>query len=314
MDISRAVDRCMTFALDSNKSPHTVRIYRRALDLFLSMLRDQKIKPDESIQRITMEQFIDFPSWLNRQGFSRQTLAAYMAGSRFFLDWMILEHLIEPTYAETTRYGMAMRMVNKKRESRLPREPKQGYLEKMIEAVYLLPEPSPRKERNIALILLLATSGCRNEEASRLKIGDIDLVDGSARIIGKGNKERMIFFSQSTAEAMKTYWKARGGAAPHQYAFWRHDRAESEKTHQSHVNTNTIRNIVDDVAAIAGIPKGQFTPHYFRHAFATRMLEQTGNLVLVKGLLGHASVTTTERYTHEAQRDLQEAHRRAFPS
>lgn len=311
MDIQTATNRCIGTSADRAKN--TARMYRRALDLFCQMLVEHGIQTTDGLEQISMEAFIDFPGWLvQSQGFSKATRNAYVSGVKYFLDWLILQGVLEPTYGETVRYQKAVERAGKKQETRLPREPKEGAVQKIQAAVRLLPLPSPIRERNIALIELLASSGCRNSEAAALKVSSIDLDECSARIVGKGNKEQILYFSAVCAEALQVYWRARGGANRAQYAFWRHDDAESEKTHHSHINTNTVRNIVDAAAAMAGIPKGQFTPHYFRHAFATRMLQATGNPILVKELLGHASVTSTERYTHTSRDELRDAHHRVF--
>ena len=311
MDIQTATNRCIGASADRAKN--TVRMYRRALDLFYQMLSGRGIQTTDALDRITMDPFIDFPGWLvQAHGFSKATRTAYVSGAKYFLDWLILQGALEPTYGESVRYQKAVERAGKKQETRLTREPKEGAVQKMQAAVRLLPLSSPIRERNIALIELLASSGCRNSEAATLKLSTIDLEECSAQIVGKGNKERILYFSQTCAEALRVYWRARGGVNPSQFAFWRHDDGESEKTHKEHINTNTVRNIVDATAAMAGIPKGQFTPHYFRHAFATRLLQATGNPILVKELLGHASVTSTERYTHTSRDELRDAHHRVF--
>ena len=129
---------------------------------------------------------------------------------------------------------------------------------------------------------------------------------------GKGGKERYVFFTRQTSDALQGYWSARGFSGKKDPAFSRHDKGSSLKTGsaKNHLSTATIRNVVKGCAVLAGLD--HFTPHWFRHAFAIKMLKDTGNLAMVQDLLGHASPTTTRIYAQVSEQTKQKLHRQVF--
>ena len=290
----------------STRSFNTARTYRFALNAFMEFLVSQGVSETSPIEILNMEQFIRFPAWLAINKYSKKTINVYIAGAKYFLNWLVINGTISPNYSETLRYEMAVKQVNRKRESRLPRTPEKGAVEKIIDAVKSLNEPTPRKERNIAIILLLVTTGCRNNEVVQLRIKDIDLTGHKALVVGKGNKERRVFFNSEAAEALDKYWTVRGFREKNHPAFARHDKGTGKKIQK--LTTTSVRNIVDEVTAVAGLDKGTFTPHYFRHAFAIKMLQETHDLALVQDLLGHSSPASTRVYAKIYPDDLEKAH------
>jgi site-specific recombinase XerD len=306
MIVSEAMNLSYESAI-STRSYNTAKTYRFALNAFIEFLGSQKLAGTSLIEELNMEQFIRFPAWLAANKYSKKTINVYVAGAKFFLDWLVINGTISPDYSETLRYEMAVKQVNRKRESRLPRTPEKGAVEKIIEAVKSLNEPTPRKERNIALVLFLVTTGCRNNELVQLRIKDIDLNGHKALVIGKGNKERRVFFNTEAADAIDNYWTARGFREKNHPAFARHDKGTGKKIQK--LTTTSVRNIVDEITAVAGLDKGTFTPHYFRHAFAIKMLQETHDLALVQDLLGHSSPSSTRVYAKIYPDDLEKAHK-----
>jgi integrase/recombinase XerD len=306
MILSEAMNLSYESAI-SIRSFNTAKTYRFALKAFLEFLATQNIPDASPIEEINMEHFIRFPAWLAANKYSKKTINVYVAGVKFFLDWLVINGTISPDYSETLRYEMAVKQVSRKRESRLPRTPEKGAVEKIIGVIKSINEPTPRKERNIALILFLVTTGCRNNEVVQLRIKDIDLNGHKALVIGKGNKERRVFFNSAAAEALDKYWKVRGFREKNHPAFARHDKGTGNKIQK--LTTTSVRNIVDEVTAVAGLDKGTFTPHYFRHAFAIKMLQETHDLALVQDLLGHSSPASTRVYAKIYPDDLEKAHK-----
>jgi site-specific recombinase XerD len=307
MDIQEMIAKCKrSVFLDRAKS--TAKNYNCGLRVFSHYLESCDLSPTLSISCLTTDHFIRFPGWLLENSSSNKVAAVYLSAMKYLLDKMVIEGYIEPTYSETIRLKQAMEACRKKRERVLPHTPPKGAIEKMIAAGHQINEPSPRKERDLALILFLATSGCRNEEVTHLSIKDLDLAERSAIVIGKGSKERKAFFSQETVEALRQYWSSRGSAEKSNPVFARHDKGAGKKILP--LSTTTVRDIVHQVALIAGVEN--FIPHQFRHGFAITMLHETGNLALVQDLLGHASPNTTRVYAKIYPEELREAHREVF--
>lgn len=309
MDINKAIAKC-TLTAYATRSANTAKAYEHGIAHFIESIRDS-IQSHEEITTLTISEFIDFPSWLAMQGYSKQTIGVYSSGAKFFLEWLIIEgHIEPPDFRQTLRFQLAYKTVMRKQEHKMPRFPKKGEIEKMLDAVLTMNTPPPVHERDIALIFLLYSTGCRNNEIVQLDVGDIDLKNQTTVVTGKGNKERRVFFHNDTAEYLATYWMTRHASNPNDPAFCRHDRGAGKKVLR--LTSTTVRNIVNDVAKVAGIDPGLFSPHYFRHAFAIKMLQQTGNLALVQDLLGHASPNSTRVYAKIYPEELQKAHKEVF--
>jgi site-specific recombinase XerD len=309
--ITQALDYCIDQAR-LERSANTVKTYRLATDVFRAYLSKNNIDCDKtSVADLPPALFIRFPGWL-MENHTRHTAAVYMAGVVYVWKWLIIEGWLKPDYSESVRLEKAIEMARFNRGDNKPKTPVKGYAEKMIEAVVIMNEPEPRKARDIALVLFLSSSGCRNSEAVNLLIKDIDLDVRQAFIRnGKGDKDRNAYFSEESADAMRDYWKERGYQNPNDPVFTRHDKGAGKKKHKP-ITSSTVRNIINDVSALAGIAKGQFTPHSFRHSFAIRALDKTGNLALVQDLLGHASPQTTRIYAEIYEDDLRAAHHDIF--
>lgn len=289
---------------------NTVTSYRKGLRRFLAFLEEEKnIKPNADITLLNVDHFIAYPSWL-MLNYTKQTSGVYSTAAKALLNHMIISKHITTTYDDKVRIDMAYKRISQRQETKLPRWPQKGDVEKMLAIVHTYNEESPRKERNIALLELLASSGARISEVINLDIKDVELVKLSAIVIGKGNHERWIYFNQTTASALTDYWKARKSMAPNDPVFGRHDRGAGKKV--GRLTTTSARNIVKDIATIAGIDPSKFSPHYFRHAFAIRVLNETGDLALTQDLLGHKDPKVTREYAKIYDDDLQEAHRRIF--
>ena len=291
----------------SNKSVHTKRAYRNGLRVFVGYLQKKGVALDAPVESILPDMFINYPAWMGTQSYSKKTLGVYLSGVKSFMDWLTVRGYLELTYSQSVRWKMATEESQSKHESRLLRLPKRDDAKRMIEAVKSIPEPTPIKERNIAIILLLSSSGCRNEEITNFKVQDMNLEECTTSIIGKGNKERKAFFSHETAEAIKVYLAARNAHAG-QPLFVRHDKGVGDRIEK--VTTNTIRDVVKSVADFAGVKP--FSPHWFRHALAIRLLEETHDLAMVQEILGHSDPATTRIYASIYPEKLQEAYQRVY--
>lgn len=307
MDIKQAITLCIESAATS-RSLNTAHSYGNGLDLFVIFLDEAEITEDASVKEIIMEHFIRFPGWLASKGYTKKTMGVYLSGAKYFMDWLVMEGSIRPDYYDMLRYEKARKLIGRKKEDHMVRFPQPNEVARMLDAVRLLPYETPRKERDIAIIEFLASTGARNSELCGLRISDIDNKVESAIVTGKGEKERRVFLSSSASQSLREYWKIRGVYGRSEPAFIRHDKGAGKKILP--LTTATIRNIVKEVSMLAGIEI--FTPHYFRHAFAIKMLQETHDLALVQDLLGHTSPVATRVYAKIYPEDLKKAHNEVY--
>lgn len=291
----------------------TARAYRSSMGIFTTYLLSRKIQPTDDVSTLTANVFVDYAFWLIEQYSKKKSLNVHACGATGLLLYATIHDYINFDHHDSTRVTQAFKDIRARREDYLPRMPKRDDVENIKAAVKFIEYPyceALLRTRNIALICFLASSGCRNNEARGLTVGDIDLQDRQATVTGKGSKQRVVFFDDETAQMLRHYWNIRMFSDAGDPAFARHDKGWENK-HRP-ITTTTVRNIVQMAVKAAGITKGKFTPHYFRHAFATRMLKETGNLALVQDLLGHANSNSTRVYAKIAPEELRMAHREVF--
>ena len=309
MNIQEALERCVLEA-DNVRSANTARSYKNGLKHLAEYFDETGLPYTTPAEKITIQHFIGFLQWLSGNGYAKGTLRVYISACKYFEEWLILRDILQPDFGNALRFEKAARNIMRRREISFPRIPAKGNDELMLDVVRQMPEKSPRKERNIALAEFLYSSGCRANEVAQLRIKDLDLVERSAIVTGKGSKQRRVYFSLQSLEAMRVYFQVRGFNSGKDPVFCRHDRGAGKKVKP--MTTKTIRNIVRDISISAGIDKHAFTPHSFRHAFAIRMLRETNNLAIVQDMLGHADPGATRVYATIYPEELKKAHNSVF--
>lgn len=164
------------------------------------------------------------------------------------------------------------------------------------------------ESRDKALFEAMYSSGCRVAEIASLKLEDMSDNLNSALVVGKGGKQRRVFFGESAREAMVSYLAERNARFP-----------EKQGSNQFFVNqkglpltTRGIRYIVERYSGIEGTNK-PVSPHSFRHSFATAMIGNGADIRIVQEMLGHSSISTTQRYTHITTAQLVETYNKAHP-
>jgi site-specific recombinase XerD len=154
----------------------------------------------------------------------------------------------------------------------------------------------------------LRCTGMRVGELVSLDCGDLVAVDRSASVVGKENKERAVFFDQRAWASLMHYLQARG-YEDSQPVFSSHSHRARGKIVR--LTTRTIEHVFARCLALADVQQ-KLTPHSFRHHFATRLLNETGDLALVQTMMGHASPRTTMIYVTVDRERMIQAHRQAF--
>jgi integrase/recombinase XerD len=289
------------------KSPRTEATYRSSLRRFVEFLQDEGLPPEslptDALDATVLERF---HGWLVR-GYGRDrraTVATYLAGARAFIAFLDRRRLLAPDTSSEQMRGH-LRDVAGKASYKTPRIDRGLPLVVLAAEHAELPASGPDRERerlellrDRAILHTLFTTGMRREEVSRLNREDVD--DGwsaQALVTGKGDKERVIFFSEEGLLAVRAYLQARTD----RYAplFLRHDRRRGRATGSGdnlRLSPWGIWHVVKRYAALAGVDA---SPHDFRHAKASTLLNRGAKLSEVQDILGHASPETTKKiYAH----------------
>jgi site-specific recombinase XerD len=254
------------------------------------------------------------------RGIGKATLKTYLASISQFYAYLLREQLIDLPAAQIERMRQAYHLYRKGGNRPLPKLPPEDAITALLNAARQVP-PQPKRPRlelarlrNIAMLEALRASGMRVGELVTLKRDDLDYRNHSARVTGKGDKQRIVYFDDQAWNAIQAYLKARNdgarGRALYQLPlFARHDRRASQQVLP--LTTDSVRLVFNQLARAAEI-EITLTPHSLRHAFATKVLEATGDLAVVQDMLGHASPATTRIYAKVSNKKMRQAHRQAF--
>lgn len=317
MNLQSATDAFIQY-LHNTKSPRTATSYAVALRKFIAHIGDVDTT---ALSADAVESFAK--SLTSEKTFAPSTSSAYLAAVIAFCHYALQHRLIVLDAAESERL-FAIPAAYRRAEQRLPILPTDEFFNALIQAAQdeSIPDKPAcdhrnaelRRARNLAILEMLRSSGMRVGELVKIKRGDLDYRSKSARVIGKRNKERIVFFSEPAWTALQSYLKLRhdgeqGRALAELPVLCAHSRRANGS--RSPLTTRQIQRIFVQLADRANIDL-RYTPHKFRHWFATHLLESSGDLAIVQDALGHASPATTRIYAKVSQRRLAAAHRAAF--
>jgi integrase/recombinase XerC len=270
-------------------SAHTVTAYRRDLGDFEAAMADvgAHAAPIDAgaIDRDAVRIFL---ASLARRGLSRRTVARRLSALRSFLRFLAREGRGRP--------GAADLVTSPKRDKPLP----EVLSEAEMESVFALVAKEPARDR--AILSLIYGSGIRLSEAHGIDLDDVEFATGCVRVLGKGRRERIIPIGSGALDALGEYLVARG-RAPGPLFVGRNGRRLSRRRIQTIVTA-----LLSRVAR-----KGRFSTHTLRHTFATHLLDRGADLRAVQELLGHASLASTQIYTHVERARLAAVYQRAHP-
>lgn len=320
MTIGQAIKSYLD-SIKLSRSENTALTYRHALNFFIKVLEVHNIPPDRtSVQDLTEDAIIWFATSL--KVFSSSTERLYLTASSGFYEYLAAENLSTINLA---RVHLLIHQRTRRPGQRLPQFPENS-IELVINAMINLSIISESGKnqglidaRDRAFLITLADTGLRVHEACKLRRGDIDWNEGHALIIGKGNRQDIVRFSQRSITAMKDYLTRRAAVdgssnrpLPSLPLFARHDKGAGKKVKP--ITTTTGRNIVSArVEEILGKEAvGTITPHSFRHYFVTKVLKGSGNLKLAQELARHRNIAVTQRYAHLSDDELDKGYYRVF--
>jgi integrase/recombinase XerC len=298
MHITAIIARFVDYmALEKGASPHTCRAYRTDLELFAAFLHEQGLPVDVTkIDYLTIRLYLGH-LYQGRQ-IKRTSVKRKLASLRTFFKYLKREGLVEKNPAKMVAIP--------KGEKTLP------HALSVDEAFRFLDIPdaaSPLGSRDRAILEFLYSSGLRVGELTALSLSDLDLGTGMVRVLGKGGKERMVPIGSKAVEALKLYLTRRGelmakGKSASQYLFLNHRGGP--------LTPRSVERMIKKYLLQGGIVK-ETTPHTFRHSFATHLLDAGADLRGIQELLGHASLSTTQKYTHVSSAKLMEVYDRTHP-
>jgi integrase/recombinase XerC len=310
-------------ALNRNLSAHTVRAYDSDLSQFLAFAaaasgcKVRDLSPGQ-LDRLALRGFL---AELHRQGVTRATAARKLAAARTFFRYLRREALIEDDPGAL--------VATPKRDVRMPAHLSEDEMSALVDA------PSgdtALSRRDRAILELFYASGLRLSELAALDVDDVNLGAKMVRVLGKGGKVRIVPFNGSTANAVRAYLKDRDTLVQGQEGRDGQDRRGRSGTSRpsspsrlsrpaeplfvnyrgGRLTTRSVDRLVRRYVAASSARMG-ISPHALRHSFATHLLQRGADLRVIQELLGHARLSTTQRYTHVNAAQLLEVYKKSHP-
>lgn len=295
-------DFCASLSLERGASPHTVRAYRDDVLAYLRWAARHGLAPYD----VGYKQLRRYMAELDQARYARTTIKRHMSSLRSFFRW-----LNKTGRADKDPAGVVQAPKGGRRLPRVVSLSDMGALLAVFgdtDAFGLPREQTPADLRDLALLEFLFSCGARVSEASGLPVDWVNFPEREVKVLGKRSKERIVPLSEKGAAAMERYLReARPvllAGADSGYFF------VSNRGNQ--MKPDGIRKMFKRALRAAGLDES-LSPHAMRHAFATELLDGGADLRSVQDMLGHASLATTQIYTHVSPERLKDAHRLAHP-
>ena len=295
MELRTCLERYLKHLESSNASYYTIKNYGTDIGQFLDYCAEQAITALAALRRDVVR---DYLAELTEIGYARASIARRVFELRAFGDYLLHQQLWQE--------NLFRRVYAPRLPQRLPH-----YLTH-AEVGLLLAAPdadTPQGLRDRAILETLYASGVRVSELASLDLRDVNLSTGEMRVIGKGDKERIVLVGRPALGALQLYLREgrpslQGERPPRNALFLNRSGGR--------LSVRSISEVVRRAGVAAGI--GQtVTPHVLRHTFATHLLDGGADLRVVQELLGHSSLATTQIYAHVTQRRAREVYNRAHP-
>jgi integrase/recombinase XerC len=307
-----------------NASEHTVRAYDSDLEQFVTAVASAQNRPRPSLVPgdFSPDSVRLYLGVLFRQGVSRASAGRKLAAVRTFGRWLRREGLLDSDPAALA--------ASPKRDQKIPAHLSVEEMNRLLET----PDRStPLGRRDQAILELFYASGLRLSELVGLDLDDLNLSSRVVRVLGKGRKERLVPLNQSAADAIRAYLKDRelilagelmatpdgDDVGPRRVRSSRVQRKRARPEHPLFLNyrgerlgARSVHRLVKKYVAICSARFG-ISPHALRHSFATHLLERGADLRGIQEMLGHARLSTTQRYTHVNAGQLIDVYRQAHP-
>jgi integrase/recombinase XerD len=267
--------------LERSLSANSVEAYVHDVIKFTQFLEVSNL--DLQPVKVELRQIQDFLRWITELGMTARTQARVISGMKSFYKYLLLENLItkDPTeMLESPKIGR-----------KLPATLSIAEIDMLIGAIDL---SKPGGERNLAMLETIYGCGLRVSELVNLKISAVFFNEGFLKIIGKGNKERLVPLGSVARKRLKSYLET---VRPHIPVKRGNEDILFLNRNGNKLSRVMVFTIIKDLVSKTGLKKN-VSPHTFRHSFATHLVEGGADLRAVQEMLGHESITTTEIYTH----------------
>ncbi len=282
--------------VEKNFSKHTAKAYYSDIMDFLLWLGDT------ALENVNFSKVREYLHFIQKFNYKKTTLARKIASLRTFYKYIYREKRVES--------NPAMNLNSPKRPKQLPKFLTQYEVEQILNNITI---DTPAGYRNKAILELLWATGMRVSELSGLNFEDLNLENNEIRVFGKGSKERIILVTDRAKTYLQRYIETARPLVAKGY------RTENNENSPVFINntgfrlqTRTIRNVINEIVEKIQLPK-HVTPHVFRHSFATHLIENGADLRVVQELLGHASISNTQIYTHVSSQHLKEVYNETHP-
>jgi integrase/recombinase XerC len=291
-------------AFEKNASPHTCRCYRKDLEGFEDFLKSSGmyLNPtgDVQIEKVDRMAIRKYMSCLHRKN-KKSSIARKVSTLRSFFKYLIREEVIPSNPAKSVS--------SPKVEKTLPTTLTVDEAFRLMESPKSIPEKSSEVSkqncvRDRAILELLYSSGLRVSELVGLNLNQLDSDLGIVRVMGKGRKERIVPVGVKAIDALKAYLEGRGGLTG--------DDAIFINPSGGRLTARTVGRLIKKYTRHSGIFR-KVSPHSLRHTFATHLLDAGADIREIQEMLGHSSLSTTQRYTHVSMGKLMEVYDKAHP-
>ncbi len=287
--MQRYVDKFIRYLeIEREVSPHTSLNYRIDFKRFSKFLGKKRL---EDVDYLFMRQFL---ADLRHGNLSRASIARTLSALRSFFKFLVREQLVHTNPLA----GIA----TPKKEKKLPVFMHEAEVLKLIEA----PAGDLLGLRDKAILETLYSTGMRVSELVGMDVDNCDLVGGVVKIFGKGKKERLALIGNKASKVINEYIRASKSMRS------RETKAIFLSKHGKRMSDRSVRRVVDFYVKKVSL-HNDISPHTFRHSFATHLLNRGADLRSVQELLGHASLSTTQIYTHVSTERMKEAYQKAHP-
>lgn len=277
------------------KSYNTIRSYRNDLNQFLKyLIENENIDNFNEVQIIHLRSYIKYLSYQYKS--SKRTINRKISALRSFFDYLVENKIVEE--------NIAVYINTPKFENKLPSFLLKEDMEKIRDVI---DTNTFIGLRDRAMIEMLYSSGLRSFELLELSEYMIDFQNRELRVIGKGDKERITFFSKIALKYLNDFINLKKEKLVNY-----DNNIVFTNTKGQRLTTRSLRRIIENYGKLSGINK-ELTPHVFRHSFATELLNSGVDIRYVQELLGHSTIATTQFYTHISKKALRDVYLKTHP-
>lgn len=292
--MGKEIDRFIEYLkYQRNYSDFTCNNYNKDLNEYNSFILSNKI----NYKNMDYNEAKEYVIYLNKKNDAKSTISRKLSSLRTFYKYLVLNNKVES--------NPFLLVSSPKKEKRIPKFINYNNMEEILNVPNIKTKEGQRER---VILEVLYASGVRVSELVNIKLKDIDFSNKNILILGKGSKERLVSFGDYALEYINLYLKeGRKLLLDGVKSDYLIVGKKSEK-----LTTRRVEQIIDDIIKRTSI-KLNITPHMFRHTFATHLLDNGCDLLVVQELLGHASLSSTEIYTHVSNEHLREVYLKCHP-